>query len=184
MPEEKIVSNYATYLTIIPIILGILGFFISLYNTYVAHIRNKVNLKVSATLKIVNAIGVTAITKEMLSKFPAEEREEILNKKDIVIDITNLSDFPVFIDEIGFTKDKKFSSGCSQIVYPIFGRGAQNLNQKTMETLLTPFELRSRDTIMLLTKTNANRKLEEQGHKKAYVKTACGTCSFADKDYY
>ena len=182
MPGEKIVSNYATYLTIIPIILGILGFVLGVYNTYIAHVRDKVNLKVSVSLKIVNANGVSPITKDMLSKFPTEEREEFLNKNNIVINITNLSDFPVYIDEIGLIKDRKFSSGAPKIAVSVLVRGAQNLNLATGYIVFTPFELRGRDTIMLHL-SNISLKLGElrkEGYNMVYVKSACGTINFTD----
>ena len=171
------VTNYAT---IISILLGLCGFFISLYNTYVAHIRNKVHLKVSASLKVIGNDAIWTLTKDTLSNLSSEDSDKLINNRKIAIDITNLSDFSVYINVIGFTKDKNMSHGCYQVVCPIFGYGAKNLNLSTGQTVITPFELRGRDTIMLLTETGIDDTLREAGQNKVFVKTACGTISFAD----
>ena len=85
MPEEKIVSNYATYLTIIPIIPGILGFALGVYNTFVAHFRNKVNLKVNASLHVITQGAILPLTESMLSNFSPEKREELIDNQRVEI---------------------------------------------------------------------------------------------------
>lgn len=160
--------------------VAVMAFLLSVYNTWSAHMCKSERIRLSTSLVTVVGDKAMCIMECDKNFSTIASRNKELKHALIGMQITNLSEFTVYIEEIGFAANKRLSSDRGNVPIPVYASGARNLNLGTGQTVVMPIELRSRDSVMLLVDEPDTTQLIKNGMTKAYVKTACGSVKCCD----
>ena len=139
-------------------VVGMVGAVLGIFNTWVAHSRNRVRLRVVPGVEWRDEVqGLSVIT---INDYVAEKRWNGQPPRWIGIEIINLSTFAVTIDDVGFGRYEGLRASITKpIVNP----------QRTM-----PVRLESRESTRITAPANQVFGEDTLVQQLAYARTACG----------
>ena len=162
-------------------ILAFGGFALGCYNTWLNRKASKINLEVIPTLQILSEKGWETLLCGKLSKILDNDLDEFCTKGIFGVSIINKSTFPLYIEEIGFTRDKHLNMRSEMANCVIISGRSEGKEIKPIiddfNIISFPFVLHPRDSVVIAFIPFFNgdnfKTLGKSRLRSIYAKTAC-----------
>lgn len=157
------------------------GFALGCYNTWLNRKASKITLEVIPTLQILSEKGWETLLCGKLSKILDSDLDEFCTKGIFGISIINKSTFPLYIEEIGFTRDKQLNMRAEMTSCVIISGRSEGKEIKSIindfNIISFPFALHPRDSVAIaflqFFNGDAYKALGKTQFYNIYARTAC-----------